>query len=124
MAYQESDFQIELADFLRLFERQRRFVFFSIPNELFGAIRSKGGLGRMARFKRMGLRSGVSDFVIGYLGKMFCLELKIKGGRQSENQSQFEKDAKAAGAQYAIAFSMREAIGVLHEWGIIPSVDL
>jgi hypothetical protein len=120
MAYLESDLQIEVADYIRLFDRQREITWFSIPNELFGALRSKAGLGRMVRFKRMGLRSGVSDIVLIYRSRAYCLELKIKGGKQSENQEDFEKDARTSGAEYAIAFSLNEAIEILQGWGITP----
>ena len=119
MTHPESDLQIQVADLLRLHEKSRHFIFFSIPNELLGSARSKGGLGRMARFKRMGLRSGVADLIIIRFGAYF-LELKTSRGKQSKKQKQFQADAIDAGAEYALAHNLDEAIGALKIWGIIP----
>lgn len=119
MTHPEADLQIQVADLLRLHEKSRHFIFFSIPNELLGSARSNGGLGRMARFKRMGLRSGVADLIIIRFGAYF-LELKTSRGKQSESQKQFQADVIDAGAEYAIAHNIDEAIGALKIWGIIP----
>ena len=120
MTHPEADLQIQVADLLRLHEESRHFIFWSTPNELLGSARSNGGLGRMARFKRMGLRSGVADMVIVKNGCALFLELKSEVGRQSENQKQFQSDVIDAGAEYAIAHNIDEAIGALKIWGIIP----
>jgi hypothetical protein len=120
MTHPEADLQIQVADLLRLHEKQRHFIWFSTPNELLGSARSKGGLARMARFKRMGLRPGVADIVIVRHGTPLFLELKSKGGKQSENQKQFEIDSKAVGAYYSVADTLDKAIYALKTWGIIP----
>lgn len=120
MTHHEADLQIQVVDLLRLHEKSRHFIFWSTPNELLGSARSKGGLGRMARFKRMGLRSGVADIVIVKNGCTLFLELKSEVGRQSENQKQFQADAIDAGAEYAVAHNLDEAIYALKIWGIIP----
>jgi hypothetical protein len=131
VTHPEADLQIQVADMLRLYEKQRHFIWFSTPNELLGSARSKGGLGRMARFKRMGLRPGVADIVIvkggkqyegniQFDGRAYFLELKDKGKKQSENQKQFEADALDAGAEYAVADTLDKAIDALRIWGIIP----
>ncbi len=116
----EAALQIQIADVLRLHEKARHFIWFSVPNELMGAARSRAGHARMARFKRMGLRPGVSDFIIARNGLAYFLELKIKGNGQSENQKQFEADALRAGAEYKVVYSLDEAIDWLQYWGIIP----
>jgi hypothetical protein len=120
MTHPEADLQIQVADLLRLYEKQRHFVWFSTPNELLGSARSKGGVARMARFKRMGLRPGVADIVLTRLGRSYYLELKDKGKKQSENQIAFEADALDAGAEYAVADTLDKAIDALKNWGIIP----
>lgn len=115
----EADLQIQVADLLRLHEWGRKFIFFSIPNELLGSARTNGGLGRMVRFKRMGLLPGVADIIIVRDGRVYFLELKSPKGRQSDSQLQFESDAIRAGAKYAIAHNIDEAIDSLRIWGII-----
>jgi hypothetical protein len=120
MTHPEADLQIQVADLLRIHQKRQRFIFWSTPNELLGSARTKGGLGRMARFKRMGLRSGVSDLIIIRFGGAFLLELKTEGGKQSENQKSFQRDAIDAGASYAVAHNLDEAIDALKIWGIIP----
>jgi len=91
-------------------------VWHSIPNE--GVRSPQTG----ARLKKMGLRPGVADlvFILPPEGRAVYLELKAgKDGRQSKEQKQFEADAIAAGARYALARTLDEALKVLLEWGAI-----
>lgn len=115
LALKESDIQIQVADWLRLFESARDFIFFSIPNE--GMDRASPV--RLAKLKRMGLRPGVADIVIIWHGRAYFLELKTPDGIQSERQIAFERDCFYAGAEYAIAHSFEEAQNILKKWGII-----
>ncbi len=115
----EAEIQIQLVDYLTLVAPARGFLFFAVPNEAMGAARSRGGLARMARLKRMGLRSGVADLVFVMSGRVYFLEMKRRGGKQSTNQLQFEADAIRAGAEYAVAHSFDEAINTLKSWSII-----
>ena len=78
------------------------------------------GLGRMARFKRMGMRPGVPDLVIVKNSRIYFLELKSEKGKQSESQKDFQNDAIGVGADYALAHNLDEAVGALTIWGIIP----
>jgi hypothetical protein len=116
----ETELQIQVANVLRLYEALRGFIFFSVPNELLGSATGRGGMGRMARFKRMGLRPGVTDIVIVRGGKAFFLELKSPVGVQSDSQIQFCADATRAGAECAVARSFDEALDALSMWGILP----
>jgi hypothetical protein len=116
----ESDIQIQVADLLRLHERARGFLFFSVSNEALGAARSGAALGRMARLKRMGLRAGVSDLVIVRSACAYFIEIKTHTGTQSKNQVCFERDCEIAGAPYAVAHSFDEAAKILQSWSIIP----
>ena len=116
----ESDIQIQVADWLRLYESARDFIFFAVPNEGMGQAKTGAGLGRMARLKRMGLRSGVADIVIVKAGQAYFLELKALGGRQSDKQILFEDDAWRAGSPYEVAYSFEEAQKIIREWAIIP----
>jgi len=116
----ESDIQIQVADWLRLHEASCGFIFWATPNESMGEARTGAGLGRMARLKRMGLRSGVADIVIVKAGRAYFLEMKALGGRQSEKQILFEGEAKLAGAKYAVAHTFVAAQKIIREWAIIP----
>ena len=51
----ESDLQIALVEYLRLFERQRGFTFFSVPNEAMGKIEG-AAFARIKRLQKMGKR--------------------------------------------------------------------
>lgn len=115
----ESEIQIQLVDYLTLVAPLRGFLFFAVSNEAMGAARNSGGLARMARLKRMGLRSGVADLVFVMSGRVYFLEMKRRTGKQSTNQLQFEADAIWAGAEYAVAHSFDEAIKILRNWQII-----
>jgi hypothetical protein len=116
----ESDIQIQVADWLRLFEASCGFIFWATPNEAMGEAKTGAGLGRMARLKRMGLRSGVADIVIVKAGRAYLLEMKRPGEGQSENQFLFEEDAKRVEAPYAVAHSFEEAQKIVRGWLICP----
>ena len=121
MTHPEADLQIQIADLLRLHEKQRRFVFFCVPNELQGKPKSvASGAARMARFKRMGLRPGVADIVIVKEGIAYFLEIKSMDGEQSKDQLQFERDANSSGAGYMLVRTFDAALATLRFWKIIP----
>lgn len=115
----ESDIQIQVADWLRLFEASCGFIFFAVPNEGMGEAKTGAGLGRMARLKRMGLRAGVADIVIVKAGRAYFLELKTANGKQSDKQILFEDDAWRAGSPYEVAHSFEQAQKIVKEWEII-----
>jgi len=115
----EADIQIQLVQYLALAALSRGFLFWSTPNEGMGNARGGGGIGRMLKLKRMGLRSGVADLVIIKDGHVYFLELKRRLAKQSANQLVFEADAIRAGAEYAVAHSFDEAVNVLKAWAII-----
>ena len=116
----EADIQIQLVDYLRLVAPQRGFLFFACSNEAMGEARTGAGLGRMARLKRMGLRSGIADLVFVKDGRVYFLEMKRPGGKISDNQANFGLDATKSGAKYEVAWSFDEALKILKMWAIIP----
>jgi hypothetical protein len=115
----ESDIQIQVADWLRLYESARDFIFFACSNEAMGEAKTGAGLGRMARLKRMGLRPGVADIVIIRKGRAYFLELKTLDGVQSERQQAFQADCYYVGAEYEIAHSFEEAQAIVKKWKIL-----
>jgi hypothetical protein len=116
----ESDIQIQVVDYCNLLAALCGFIFWSTPNEAMGEAKTGAGLGRMARLKRMGLRSGVSDLVFVKDGRVYFLEMKRPGGKISDNQAIFGLDATHAGAKYEVAWSFDQALKILKEWSIIP----
>lgn len=96
----------------------RGFLFFAVSNEAMGKARNGAGLARMAKLRRMGLRSGVADLVFVKDGRVYFLEMKRPGGKQSESQRQFQADAEAVGAPYAVAYSFDEAVKILQDFGV------
>ena len=115
----EADIQIQVVEYLSMMAPSRGFLFFSVPNESMGKARGRGGIARMARLKRMGLRSGVADIVIVKDGRAYFLEMKRRAGKQSVNQLSFEADAIRAGAEYAVAHSFDEALNILAGWKVL-----
>ena len=53
---------------------------------------------------------GKSDIVCCYKGRYIALEVKKKGGRQSDKQKQFECDVARSGGQYWLVTSLNEVI--------------
>jgi hypothetical protein len=68
-----------------------------------------------AKFKAMGVVSGVSDLI--YLkpgGKPILIELKTYNGTQSTEQRKWELHVKSAGYQYLICKSLEEFIKLIN----------
>lgn len=87
-----------------------------------------------ARLKAMGVRPGVADLVFHwsaggvvdtYIGRelpaahVLYLELKSRRGKQSDAQSEFQREAESAGAIYEIANDLDQALEILKGYGIL-----
>jgi len=114
----ETQLQIAVAKHIRA-RGVRGLVWFHPAN---GGYRTKA---EASIFKAMGVRAGVSDLVLFHAGRFFCLELKAKGGRASEDQMAFISEADAAGAYTALAEGLDAALATLEAWGLLrPSVTM
>lgn len=71
-----------------------------------------------AEMKRQGLRPGAADIAIVVRGRCNFLELKKRGEKPPEAQKQFMADALAAGADYAWADNINDALILLNQWGV------
>jgi len=69
--------------------------------------------------KSMGVRPGVSDFILIHAGKFFALELKAEGGRATEAQMAFLSEIDAAGAFTAMPTGLDAALATLESWGLL-----
>jgi hypothetical protein len=72
-------------------------VWFAVPN---GGKRSKAVA---AKLKAGGVKPGVADIIIIYRGDVYGLELKVRGGTQSNEQVEWEGHLHKAGGFYLIA---------------------
>jgi hypothetical protein len=75
------------------------------------------------RLRRMGLRPGVSDFVLiaPPLGRVHALELKRHGKQPTEAQLAFGGELTAAGGVFAWTDTYAGAITTLQSWGALPA---
>jgi hypothetical protein len=71
--------------------------------------------------KRMGVRPGVSDFILvgPPQGRVHALEVKRKGNRPTEAQIAFLEAVRAAGGLSDWVDTFEAAIGLLREWGAL-----
>ena len=115
----ESVIQESIVNFLSLICRQYGFLFFSVPNESITTGTEGKDFGRAINLKKMGVLPGVSDLVIGYNGKMYCLEVKNEKGRQSDRQKNFERWCADCCIPYAVVRSVDDVQKTLNGWGIV-----
>ena len=100
----ESTIQRGILDYLELFSRTNPVYYFRAGA---GAVKTQQG-----RFFKTG-KSGLSDIVVCYLGRLIGLEVKTKTGRQSQNQKKAEQEIKDAGGEYHIVRSIADVKRIL-----------
>lgn len=98
-----------------------RLLWWHTANGMFaGGKRNRKGIAiQGAIMKGLGMRAGVSDFILVHDGRMFALELKAPGGRASEQQMQFVSDFNAAGGFGCIVEGLDRALRTLETWGLL-----
>ena len=72
------------------------------------------------KLKRMGVVPGVADFLMFVSGKNIAIELKDKGGGQSEAQKFFQKCWEALGGVYVVAKSLEDFQEIVDYWMLPP----
>lgn len=88
-------------------------VWFHVPN---GGSRN---IREAVRFKREGVKAGVSDIIILKPNKSshaLLIELKRKGGKQSPEQKEFQKNVELWNYQYSIAKSLDEFMKIVNDY--------
>lgn len=121
----ESIIQETIVNYLSSISTAYGFVFFSVPNEglvqLAKSLKVQDRLAfaLIAILKKMGMRTGASDLVIGHQGRMYCLEVKNEKGEQSTDQLLFEAWCLRAGIPYVVVRSVDDVMHWLKEWGIV-----
>ena len=110
-AHPERDIQIKVASFLALMEMRGHLTYFHPPN---GGSR---GAREGAQFKRMGVRAGVPDLCIMWVGGYGFIELKAPKGKLSKNQREYHGTLEKHGVQVRTASSLSEVKESLEIWG-------
>ncbi|EEQ92750.1 Hypothetical protein OINT_3000038 (plasmid) [Brucella intermedia LMG 3301] len=115
----EDRITIELANRLRAWtiEQRLRAVWTHIPNEVGGG--TKNAKIRYAIAKALGMIPGASDFIFMWGAGAAAIEIKAPDGRQSANQSDFQKWCEAENVPYHIAKSADEAEKILRDLGVL-----
>ena len=120
MANHEAKLQIVVVGYLQTV-LPRGAVFWSVPNG-----------GKMSPKRRMfaslmGELPGASDLMVLHLGRLHCIELKVKADKltgvkkttgQTDAQKAFQIVIEAAGAPYAVCRSTADVRDALTLWGI------
>jgi len=102
-----------VADALRVSARAG-WVWFHVPN---GELRTDA---TGQKLKRMGVKPGVSDFIlVGGGGRVHALELKARNRKPTEAQYEFLLAIEAAGGLTAWTDQAGEALRILKEWGAL-----
>jgi hypothetical protein len=72
-----------------------------------------------AIFKSLGLIAGVPDLLLVHDGRLYALELKVRGGRLSPTQAEVQERMRQASAIVAVATGIDEALAYLELWQLI-----
>lgn len=80
----------------------RRLLIFHVANE------RKGGIGAIMHFKRMGVRTGVADYLAFVPGRAVAIELKDEDGPQDKEQETFQRQWEAAGNLYCLVRTLEQ----------------
>ena len=68
------------------------------------------------KFKRMGVVPGVADFLMFVPGHAVAIELKDRGGKQSEAQREFQKQWEALGNEYWLVRSLTDFQSIVYTY--------
>jgi hypothetical protein len=105
MKHEEDTLQANIVYAVRLYYPHS--LIYAIPNG------GKRNVIEAARFKRQGVTAGVSDLHLIHNGKIYFIEVKTSGGRQSLLQEQFEKFVKSQGFEYYIVRSVDDVLTLI-----------
>lgn len=115
----EDQLQIAVMEHLHL-RGMPGVIYFAVPN---GGQRSKS---EAAKLKRMGVLAGVSDIgvILPPNGQYGALELKVGDNKPSAAQDAFGVAVTDAGALFAVAWNIDQALRILESWNAIrPEVE-
>lgn len=109
--------QMAVVQYLHLLERQGKCTYFAIPNsQSLSSLDPRRAAIAMSKLKAEGLRPGVPDLCIIGKGKVLFIEMKKKGGRVRENQTQFIERLNFYGHYATVCEGHERAIEVINEF--------
>jgi hypothetical protein len=119
-AHPEDAIQKAVADHIRM-RGVAGLVAWHTPNGMkIGGKRNRKGVPiQAARMKGLGVRAGVSDWILVHARNIYALELKPPGGCASDAQLEFLADMEAAGAFCCVAVGLDQALQILERWGLL-----
>lgn len=99
----------------------------AIQKAVFESLRKRGVPGVVAWHcpngpearRKAGYLAGVHDVNALHKGKFYTVELKVIGGRPSEDQLKYRDDINNAGGYSVIAEGLDEALAILEAWGLL-----
>ena len=117
--HKETQLQTQITRYLAVLERQRRLVWYPIPNGLFVQGKTKAERGKRVNIliARGMLRPGALD-----IGLMFpgghggLIELKVDNNDTSPRQDEFIDALEAIGGRWGIVRSFDEAVALVERW--------
>jgi len=115
----EDVISIDFANRLREWTITRHLiaVWTHIPNEVAGGTKNAGL--RYSIAKALGMISGAADYVFLWAGGSAAIEMKSETGKQSANQTDFQKWCDLMSVPYYVARSADEAEEILRQLGIL-----
>jgi hypothetical protein len=96
-------------------KKEFKAVWTHVQNEFAGKKRPVWG----SLMKAMGKVSGMSDYFFMWDGGNLLLEMKIPGGRMSDNQKAVKAWADEMNVPYEVAWSTEEAFDILQKYGLL-----
>ena len=105
MKISESQLQEQIVSYLLV----NHIFCFSVPNGFYGGKDKFTTIKHVAKLKKQGLRTGVSDLIILLpYPRVIFLELKVGYNKQESSQIQFQNDVEKLGYEYHLARSLED----------------
>lgn len=108
----EDNLQKLVVQILTPYRERGKIEFGAVPNGM--RARSRRTAGKM---KGMGMRAGVPDLFVMWEGGFGWIELKVKGGKISDDQKAFRVTCGAFGINHAYCYGVDEVLNTLRTWG-------
>lgn len=65
--------------------------------------------------KGSGCIAGISDLHYLFGGKLWCIELKLPGKKQSPDQKVYQRTVEKQGISYSVVYTLQEFKKLIHE---------
>lgn len=101
---QEAELQKSIVEYLN--KNYPQVLVFSVPNE--------ATYRRRNYFHKLGMLSGVSDLILVFLNGVIFIECKAPKGKQSIEQTNFQKRVEALGFKYFIIKDLEELKDIIN----------